>query len=132
MARSMSSRSRTHAERGQELDPYGAILSLLAHQQEQVPVPTAAEADAAFREVVELTLQLFAEYARAHGNPPLPEPHALTATEAALVSTHVLRAVDIALFELAMWQSWSGAGEIDALRVDAGATKNAGREDADG
>lgn len=131
MARSMSSPSRS-GDREQELDPYGAMLALLRHLQEQVPTPTQDEADAAFRQIVELTLKLFADYAQQHGNPPLPESHALTATEAAVVSTHLLRAVDIALFELAMWQSWAGAGEVDDMRVDAFATRSAERRNADG
>jgi hypothetical protein len=133
MAGSTSSPSPSDGlEHAQELGPYETILTLLRRQQEQALTPSAEEADAAFRQVVELVLKLFADYATRHGNPPLPENHALTATEAAVVSTHVLRAADIALFELAMWQAWSGAAEIDDLRVGAFATRTDGRRTADG
>ncbi len=108
----------------QVVDPYQAILSLIRRQQEGADAPPSGQTDGAFREIVELTVKLFAEYAERHGGPPLPGGHTVTATEAAIVSTHLLRSVDIALFELAMWQSWSGAADIDDMRVDSRARRS--------
>ncbi|HUB76042.1 MAG TPA: hypothetical protein VL977_03250 [Solirubrobacteraceae bacterium] len=38
--------------------------------------------------------------------PPLPDGHALTPTEIAIICSQLLKAADIAVFELAMWDSW--------------------------
>jgi hypothetical protein len=40
--------------------------------------------------------------------PALPPDSGVTATEAMLAVSAILRAVNIQVFELGMWQSWSG------------------------
>jgi hypothetical protein len=39
--------------------------------------------------------------------PPIADPAQLTATEVALFCSQLLKAADIAPFELAMWETWS-------------------------
>jgi hypothetical protein len=39
--------------------------------------------------------------------PPVAELHQVTATEVALLCSQLLKAADIAPFELAMWETWS-------------------------
>ena len=39
---------------------------------------------------------------------PIVEPGTITATEAMIVCSALLRAVDIQVFELGMWQGWNG------------------------
>jgi hypothetical protein len=48
---------------------------------------------------------------RAEENPnllPFPEGHDVTATEAMISVSAILRALNLQLFELGMWQSWTG------------------------
>lgn len=40
---------------------------------------------------------------------PFPENNTVPATAAMIMSTAMLRAVKVEVFELGMWQSWSGA-----------------------
>ena len=40
--------------------------------------------------------------------PALPADSGVTATEAMLVVSAILKAVNVQVFELGMWQSWSG------------------------
>ena len=40
---------------------------------------------------------------------PFPENNTVPATAAMIMSTAMLRAVNVEVFELGMWQSWSGA-----------------------
>jgi hypothetical protein len=66
---------------------------------------TAAIADAPLQQLIVAGARLYArkleEERRALS--PLPSPDALTATEAAELVTEILRAVDLNLFDLAMW-----------------------------
>jgi hypothetical protein len=41
--------------------------------------------------------------------PPFPEPTALTPTDVVRVASAMLEALDIEIFELALWRSWGGA-----------------------
>jgi hypothetical protein len=41
--------------------------------------------------------------------PPFPDNNTVPATAAMIMSTAMLRAVNVEVFELGMWQSWSGA-----------------------
>ena len=73
----------------------------------------AGEAAAASGEQARLQSQLaaiVAEYAERYERgelfPALPEQHGLTATQIAIICSQLLKAVDIAPFELAMWDSW--------------------------
>lgn len=52
-------------------------------------------------------LRLLAE--RVAGGDHLPADHGLTPTEALLLSGELLRAVNLEVFELALWQSWGGS-----------------------
>lgn len=40
--------------------------------------------------------------------PALPQQTAITATDAMIAATAILKAAEIAVFELGMWQAWSG------------------------
>jgi len=40
--------------------------------------------------------------------PAFPEGAAVTATDAVVTTTAILKAVNVQLFELGMWQAWSG------------------------
>jgi len=40
--------------------------------------------------------------------PAFPEAAEVTATDAVVTTTAILRAVNVQLFELGMWQAWSG------------------------
>jgi hypothetical protein len=41
--------------------------------------------------------------------PAFPEGADVTATDAVVTTTAILKAVNVQLFELGMWQAWSGA-----------------------
>lgn len=41
--------------------------------------------------------------------PPFPENNTVPATAAMIMCTAMMRAVNVEVFELGMWQSWSGA-----------------------
>ena len=58
-------------------------------------------------------VRAFAQSASAHeenGEPKLPAfaPDAVTATEAMIAVTAILKAVNVQVFELGMWQSFNG------------------------
>ena len=54
-------------------------------------------------------VRLYAERAQDRDEPlaAFPENSAITATDAMLATTAILKAVNVALFELGMWQAWS-------------------------
>ena len=55
-------------------------------------------------------VQLYAERAAARDTPlpAFPEGAEVTATDAVVTTTAILKAVNVQLFELGMWQAWSG------------------------
>jgi hypothetical protein len=55
-------------------------------------------------------VQLYAERAAARDTPlpAFPAGAEVTATDAVVTTTAILKAVNVQLFELGMWQAWSG------------------------
>ena len=55
-------------------------------------------------------VSLYAQRASLSDTPlaAFPEGAAVTATEAVVTTTAILKAVNVQLFELGMWQAWSG------------------------
>ena len=55
-------------------------------------------------------VRLYAERAAARDTPlpAFPEGTEVTATDAVVTTTAILKAVNVQLFELGMWQAWSG------------------------
>ena len=72
--------------------------------------PPDAPSDAEIQALLARAVRLYAE--RAEGSDqPLPAfgPDAgITATQAVIATTAILKAVNVQLFELGMWQAWSG------------------------
>jgi hypothetical protein len=56
-------------------------------------------------------VRLYAAKADTEGYFPIVPPGTITATDAMIVSTALLKAVNIAVFELGLWQSWAGTTE---------------------
>jgi hypothetical protein len=55
-------------------------------------------------------VKLYAERVAASDDPlpAFPEGADITATDAVVTTTAILKAVNVQLFELGMWQAWSG------------------------
>jgi hypothetical protein len=55
-------------------------------------------------------VRLYAERVAERGEPlpAFPEGAPVTATDAVVTTTAILKAVNVQLFELGMWQAWSG------------------------
>ena len=55
-------------------------------------------------------VRLYAERVAARDTPlaAFPEGAEVTATDAVVTTTAILKAVNVQLFELGMWQAWSG------------------------
>jgi hypothetical protein len=52
-------------------------------------------------------VRLYASKAEASGNFPAAPPGVLTATEVMVVAAALLKAANVNVFELGLWQSWS-------------------------
>ena len=60
------------------------------------------------RKLLSLAIRLFAsEYHAGFDEPIFPEGHGVSATDVMVASTAMLKAVNIQLFELGMWQMWA-------------------------
>ena len=70
---------------------------------------TLERSDAEIQEMLAKAVRLYAERA-AERDSALPAfaPDAATATEVMVTVTAMLKAVNLQLFELGMWQAWSG------------------------
>ena len=68
--------------------------------------PSDAEIQALLAEAVRLYAERAAE--RETGLPAFPPDTAITATEVMLTTSAMLKAVNLQVFELGMWQSWAG------------------------
>jgi hypothetical protein len=66
--------------------------------------------DADLQVLLAAVIREYAERAETRDEPlpALPPESAVTATEAMLAVSAILKAVNIQVFELGMWQSWSG------------------------
>jgi hypothetical protein len=78
-----------------------------------VPVDPAAIgtlSDAELQGLLAAAIKSYAARAEASDEPlpALPPDSGVTATEAMLAVSAILKAVNIQVFELGMWQSWSG------------------------
>jgi hypothetical protein len=74
------------------------------------PVVDARLSDAEIQTMLAKAVRLYAERAAETdgGLPAFPSGAAVTATEVMLTATAMLRAVNLQVFELGMWQAWSG------------------------
>ena len=59
------------------------------------------------QEMLARAVRLYAAKVEESGDFPAIPPAALTATDAMIASSALLRAVNVQLFELGMWQAWS-------------------------
>ena len=69
----------------------------------------AAPSDADIQSTLARAVKLYAERAQ-QGNAPsaFPDGAPVTATEVMVTVTAMLKAVNLQVFELGMWQAWSG------------------------
>jgi hypothetical protein len=81
--------------------PHPAVRALEA-------LPNSALSDQDLRRLVDRALQLYAARLSDPDADPLPAATSLTATEVMETTTALLEAVNIQLFELGMWQTFSG------------------------
>jgi hypothetical protein len=66
--------------------------------------------DAEIQALLARAVRLYAERVAASEQPlaAFPEDAGITATDAVVTTTAILKAVNVQLFELGMWQAWSG------------------------
>ena len=63
---------------------------------------------AALQRLICAALRVYAAKADTEGYFPIVPPGAITATEAMIPSSALLKSVNIAVFELGLWESWGG------------------------
>ena len=65
--------------------------------------------DSEIQALLARAVKLYAERAAANDTPlpAFPEGAQVTATDAVVTTTAILKAVNVQLFELGMWQAWS-------------------------
>jgi hypothetical protein len=68
----------------------------------------ARPSDAEIQTMLAKAVRLFAERVERDGALPAFAPDAATATEVMVTVTAMLKAVNLQVFELGMWQAWSG------------------------
>jgi hypothetical protein len=66
--------------------------------------------DEALQELMCTAVRLYAERVERGGNLPIVKPSAIAATEALVVTSALLRAVNVEVFELGLWQSFAQGG----------------------
>jgi hypothetical protein len=66
--------------------------------------------DGEIQELLARAVKLYAERAATRETPlpAFPDGAEVTATDAVVATTAILKAVNVQLFELGMWQAWSG------------------------
>lgn len=66
--------------------------------------------DAEIQALLARAVRLYADRIAARDEPlaAFPEGAQITATDAVVTTTAILKAVNVQLFELGMWQAWSG------------------------
>ena len=74
--------------------------------QTDMTKPSDADIQAMLADAVRLYAERVAE--RDGGLPAFPANAAVTATEVMVTVTAILKAVNLQVFELGMWQAWSG------------------------
>jgi len=81
----------------------------MSSQVETTARPDARPSDADIQAMLANAVRLFAERAAERdGALPAFAPDAATATEVMVTVTAMLKAVNLQVFELGMWQAWSG------------------------
>jgi len=81
----------------------------MSSQVETMTRPDARPSDADIQAMLANAVRLFAERAAERdGQLPAFAPDAATATEVMVTVTAMLKAVNLQVFELGMWQAWSG------------------------
>ncbi|HYC16179.1 MAG TPA: hypothetical protein VEC94_03155 [Pseudolabrys sp.] len=81
----------------------------MSSQTETIARATGRPSDAEIQNMLATAVRLYAERAaESDGALPAFAPNAVTATEAMVTVTAVLKAVNLQVFELGMWQAWSG------------------------
>lgn len=72
------------------------------------PVETMSDGD--IQALLARAVRLYAERVAARDEPlaAFPPGQQVTATDAVVTTTAILKAVNVQLFELGMWQAWSG------------------------
>lgn len=71
---------------------------------------TTEPSDAEVQAMLAKAVRLYTERAAEHddGLPAFPPNESMTATEVMVTVTAMLKAVNLQVFELGMWQAWSG------------------------
>jgi hypothetical protein len=74
------------------------------------PAETETLSDADVQALLARAVRLYAERVTSRDEPlaAFPEGAGITATDAVVTTTAILKAVNVQLFELGMWQAWSG------------------------
>jgi hypothetical protein len=81
----------------------------MSSQVETIASTGEGPSDAQIQDMLAKAVRLYAERAAAHDGPlPAFGPDAATATEVMVTVTAMLKAVNLQVFELGMWQAWSG------------------------
>ena len=72
--------------------------------------PDDALSDGEIQALLARAVRLYAERVAARDAPlaAFPPGELITATDAVVTTTAILKAVNVQLFELGMWQAWSG------------------------
>ncbi len=72
--------------------------------------PAEAMSDGEIQALLARAVRLYAERVAARDAPlsAFPPGEQITATDAVVTTTAILKAVNVQLFELGMWQAWSG------------------------
>ena len=73
-------------------------------------LPADTLSDAEIQALLARAVKLYADRVAARDEPlaAFPQGAQITATDAVVTTTAILKAVNVQLFELGMWQAWSG------------------------
>jgi hypothetical protein len=81
----------------------------MSSQAETIALADEALSDTEIQDMLANAVRLYAERAAERdGALPAFTPDAVTATEVMVTITAMLKAVNLQVFELGMWQAWSG------------------------
>jgi hypothetical protein len=81
----------------------------MSSQAETIPDAATRPSDTEIQNMLASAVRLYAERAvERDGTLPAFAPDAATATEVMVTVTAMLKAVNLQVFELGMWQAWSG------------------------
>jgi hypothetical protein len=63
--------------------------------------------DEGLQDLMRVAVRLYAERVERAGDMPCVKPSAINATDALVTTTALLRAVNVQVFELGLWQAWA-------------------------